>query len=224
MTVRDSLFHNALLAVAYSTTEFARGGATLSVKVLFFRTYLSSIATNMGEVVIPQDHKPHTPTTTGSADDWLGCDHDVETPVYLLVQPSFATGFVDAQWCIAWPVGGLTEERMTAWRHIRVDACMSLVDPDEGPQFGYSRPITKTDGPGTAKRVMLVNTTLAMRKKIEQLAQDEYALSSGENSGSAVQAGRVWVKKLLDAMVASGLVSSNSRDRVVLQASGCTFV
>lgn len=178
----------------------------------------------MGEITIAQDHKQHTPAPSGSADDWLGCDHDVETPVYLLVQPSFATGFRDAQWCIAWPVGGLTEERMTAWRHIRVDACMSLVDPDEGPQYGYSGPITKTDGPGSAKRFMLVNTTLAMRRKIEQLAQVDYALSSGEHFGSAVQASRVWVKKLLDAMVASGLVSSGRRDRIVLQASDCTFV
>lgn len=178
----------------------------------------------MGEITVAQDHKQHTSAASGSADDWLGCDHNVETPVYLLVQPTLATASRDAQWCIAWPVGGLTEECMTAWRHIRVDACMSLVDPDEGPQYGYSGPITKTDGPGTAKRFMLVNTTLAMRRKIEQFAQVDYALSSGEHFGSAVQASRVWVKKLLDAMVASGLVSSDRRDQVVLQASGCTFL
>ncbi|OJT15660.1 hypothetical protein TRAPUB_5488 [Trametes pubescens] len=177
----------------------------------------------MGEITIAQDQKQYTPAALGSADDWLGCDHDVETPVYLFVQPSLATGFRDAQWCIAWPVGGLTEERMTAWRHIRVDACMSLVDPDEGQQYRYSGPITKTGGPGTAKRFMLINTTLAMRKKIEQLAQDDYALSSGEDFGSAVQAGRVWVEKLLDAMVTAGLISSNRRDRVVHQASSNVF-
>ncbi|KAI0674616.1 hypothetical protein C8Q78DRAFT_606827 [Trametes maxima] len=49
----------------------------------------------------------HTP------DDWLACDRDVETSIFLLVEPARCCG---SRWSLVWRVGGSTESEMTAWR------------------------------------------------------------------------------------------------------------
>lgn len=165
-------------------------------------------------------------TSLEAPDEWLGHDYDVETPVYLLVYPSSSSyGFpASSPWSIAWPVGGATEQRMTAWRHLQVDACTYLVgDSDDPPCYGYQGPFTKTAGASSARRLFLLNATLDTRQAIEHLAN---RTCSGSEYGpaAAVQDGsKEWVKEVLDSMVASGLVSRAKRDRVVQLASACTF-
>ncbi|OJT01857.1 hypothetical protein TRAPUB_7689 [Trametes pubescens] len=166
-----------------------------------------------------------TSAALGAPDEWLGHDYDVETPVYLLVYPSSASYGSPAYspWSIAWPVGGATEQRMTAWRHLQVDACTYLVDSDDPPCFGYQGPFTKTAGSSAARRLFLFNATLTTRQTIEQLAK---RACSGSDYGPAAvlqDGSKEWVKGVLDSMVASGLMSGVKRDMVVQLASAGTF-
>ncbi|KAJ8473789.1 hypothetical protein ONZ51_g7663 [Trametes cubensis] len=84
-------------------------------------------------------------------DDWLARDHDVDAPVYLFVYPSHtSTDPHRSRWSIAWPVGGLTEASMTAWRHIHADAYDNEAGLEtDPPRYVYGGAITKTAGPGT---------------------------------------------------------------------------
>ncbi|KAI0824870.1 hypothetical protein BC628DRAFT_1376308 [Trametes gibbosa] len=167
-------------------------------------------------VELTQDHR--LSATSGSPDEWLGSDHDVQTPVYLLLTRSLKfSNLRDSQWSIAWPVGGLTEHQMTAWRHIQLEVCTYLVDLDEPPRYEYHGPITKTALTGPVMEFMLVNTTLAMRKQIERLACDTGAIRAC--SGYIPQDSREWITQLMDSMVTAGLMSASKRDQVIEQAS-----
>lgn len=171
-------------------------------------------------------HPQQISTSLEAPDEWLGHDYDVETPVYLLVYLSSSSyGFpTHSPWSIAWPVGGATEQGMTAWRHLQVDACTYLVgDSDDPPCYGYQGPFTKTAGASSARRLFLLNATLDTRQAIERLANrtcsgSEYGSAAVEKDGS-----KEWVKGVLDSMVAAGLLSRAKRDRVVQHASACTF-
>ncbi|KAH9849050.1 hypothetical protein C2E23DRAFT_407906 [Lenzites betulinus] len=169
----------------------------------------------MAVLALTTDYRLSGPT--GTPDEWLGRDHDVETIVYLFVQRSPTSNPRDSKWSIAWPVGGLTDHQMTAWRHIQLEVCPFLVDLEEPARYDYHGPITKTGFTLPVKRFMLVNTTLATRKRIERLACDTGAMLAC--SERAPQNGQEWIKQLMDSMVAVGLMPASKRDRVVEEAS-----
>ncbi|KAI0336643.1 hypothetical protein GY45DRAFT_1315231 [Cubamyces sp. BRFM 1775] len=156
-------------------------------------------------------------------DDWLARDYDVDAPVYLFVYPSHAsTDPHRSRWSIAWPVGGLTEASMTAWRHIHADAYDNEAGLEtDPPRYVYGGAITKTAGPGTlmAKRFMLATMSLPMRRRIEELAAETPLTSIASYPEDDSEDGQGWIKELLNRMVASGVISSATRDHVIQDAS-----
>ncbi|KAI0371358.1 hypothetical protein BV20DRAFT_200706 [Pilatotrama ljubarskyi] len=176
---------------------------------------------SMVEVLRAQDQF-HLPKLTTTTDDWLARDHDIEVPVYLFVYPSHTT--VDphhARWSISWPVGGRSASEMVAWRHVHADAYDNEAGLEtDPPRYVYGGAITKTAGPGTvlAKRFLLAVMSLAMRKRIEELAA-ETPLALMEESYPSDADGQAWIVNLLDRMVASELISSAARDHIIQQAS-----
>ncbi|KAI0634765.1 hypothetical protein C8Q77DRAFT_653505 [Trametes polyzona] len=175
----------------------------------------------MVTIARPTPFLHHPPTVkSGLADEWLGRDHDVEVPVYLSVhRPSASAG---PQWSIAWPVGGMTEQTMTAWCHLQADAVLDLVDLGETTRYEYRGPITKTLAPHSASQYELGKTTLAMREEILRLAQEIGASSFGRNNDDlapVANSQREWAVRLLDAMVTVGLVPTSERDAAIQQAT-----
>ncbi|KAL7283975.1 hypothetical protein ACG7TL_001247 [Trametes sanguinea] len=174
------------------------------------------------ELLAIQDSDKLCLPLTGTTDDWLACDHDVDSPVYLFVYPSHTS--VDphrSRWSIAWPVGGRTEAEMVAWRHVHADAYDNEAGLEtDPPRYVYGGAITKTAGPGTmlAKRYLLERMSLPMRKKIEELAA-ETPLLCAEGWIPDDEDGQSWIQELLCRMVACGMISATTRDRVVQDAS-----
>ncbi|KAI0371357.1 hypothetical protein BV20DRAFT_965558 [Pilatotrama ljubarskyi] len=164
-----------------------------------------------------------TPQPTSSlayADDWLARDHDIETPVYLVIEiPPASTGVQATRWSIGWRVGGLTEGDMKAWRQLAIEASAHLVDMDEPSQYAYRGPLTKTLCPAAvaAKWCMVTNTTLAVRKRIEELAKTTDIATSGE-AETLEQASQKWTQRLLEEMAAFNLIAAERREQVVAQA------
>ncbi|KAI0646609.1 hypothetical protein C8Q79DRAFT_963533 [Trametes meyenii] len=141
----------------------------------------------------------HTP------DEWLARDHDVETSVFLLAEPSLACS---SRWSLVWRVGGATESEMTAWRSISANPCSQLVDLGEPRQYVYHGPMTKTAIDQGRRYTLLANTSLAERKSIEHLAKkvDVTTAVSGESSPFAIHNSEAWIKSLLNSMVTSNMI------------------
>ncbi|KAI0674617.1 hypothetical protein C8Q78DRAFT_1015785 [Trametes maxima] len=179
----------------------------------------------MVKVLIAQDHL--TLSLPGTSDDWLARDYDVDAPVYLFVYPSHtSTDPHRSRWSITWPVGGHVETQMVAWRHVHADVYEneSGLETDP-PRYVYGGAITKTAGPGTvlAKRFLLGVMSLAMRKRIEELAAETPLVPVAEWQPTDTDA-QGWIRGLLERMVASAVISGATRERVIQQASNAFLV
>ncbi|KAI8986623.1 hypothetical protein BD414DRAFT_486593 [Trametes punicea] len=158
---------------------------------------------------------------TSTTDDWLARDYDVDAPVYLFVYPSHTS--IDphrSRWSIAWPVGGRTEAEMVAWRHIHADAYENETGLEtDPPRYVYGGAITKTAGPGTmmAKRYLLATMSLAMRRKVEEIAAATPVVSV-EGWEPSDEDGQTWIRNLLDRMVACAMIPEQRRASVVREA------
>lgn len=167
----------------------------------------------MVEVMRANDILAVSSMSSSDPDDWLARDFDVECPVYLLVHPASFTSSTASRsrcrWSVAWPVGAgsVNERKLTAWRHIQLEACADTFSAEGEMHYGYFGAITKSAGPEVvaASRYELGKTNLANRREIERLARETPVLDAEENDGWSCQD---WVKDLIERMVAAGIVSA----------------
>ncbi|KAI0360375.1 hypothetical protein OH77DRAFT_1418279 [Trametes cingulata] len=163
----------------------------------------------MAKVIPRQAPQPALPLI--AAYDWYARDHDVETPVYLVVEPLPASSSVQgSRWSIAWRVGGLTEDAMTGWCYLRLRATpVSLVDQGDPPHYGYHGPMTESGSPtANVKRYKIGNTTLAARIMIQEMAA-KTAIVPADDTETLEKASQNWIQRLLHAMVTKGFIAED---------------
>ncbi|KAJ8473790.1 hypothetical protein ONZ51_g7662 [Trametes cubensis] len=152
--------------------------------------------------------------------NWLACDYDVATPVFLVVEPGLNTQ--SSRWSIAWPVGGPTQDKMSAWCYISAYPDPGLVDLDEPPRYTYTHPMTKTMvlHDGRVRTCQLCTMTFAQRKVIQELAKATHTHSaSGNSETNCEEASRSWVTELMHKMAIAGLMPDSALDAVSAAAS-----
>ncbi|OSD02675.1 hypothetical protein PYCCODRAFT_332252 [Trametes coccinea BRFM310] len=152
-----------------------------------------------------------------SADDWLAQDHDIQTPIFLRVEPG-ATMSAEPRWSIAWLVGGKepSEEDMTAIRYVAaLETPDCLIDLPESLRWACKGPMTRPlpDSSG-AKLYTLAKMDRKARQEIVRLANTTF-LTGTESSVSGGHGSRAWAMALLSAMVSANLLQEEAAQAFV---------
>ncbi|RPD52408.1 hypothetical protein L226DRAFT_496274 [Lentinus tigrinus ALCF2SS1-7] len=148
------------------------------------------------------------------SNDHLAPDTDVYRKIVILVYPPLALrpGVTptarDLHWSLSWRV-------KDGWRHIHINAENTSYDPQLPRRYVYWGPITKSSGYATsgAKEVPLGYMSLAMRRRIEQLAWSvQVARPNGQWNCQN------WIVDLLCKMHQDGIITQSKWSQVVAEA------